>query len=98
MKPRVGTVRSLAAPDDGTTTKVSRRRTVACYGRTVCAQHSHSRPEVNPAAMQYVELWLNFFGLERAYGHAAARRARPRPQLLRAALRRADSCAVAIRA
>src|SRR5262249_53432439 len=35
MKPRIGTVRSLAAPDDGTTTKGARRRTVAYYGRTV---------------------------------------------------------------
>src|SRR5215813_793350 len=35
MKPRIGTVRSLAAPDDGTTTEGARRRTVAYYGRTV---------------------------------------------------------------
>src|ERR1700730_8695266 len=36
IKPRIGTVRSLAAPDDGTTTKGARGRTVECYlGRTV---------------------------------------------------------------
>src|SRR5262249_4842958 len=46
------TVRSLTAPDDGTTTNVARGRTVEHFsGRTVGAKHSHSRLEVNPAAV-----------------------------------------------
>src|SRR5262245_20889548 len=100
MKPQVETVRSLAAPDDGTTTNVARGRTVECYDRTVRAEHSGSRPKVNPAALQQVEIESNFSafaGKRSRYARGSTHCAGARIVLFGATLCRPDPAAVAIR-
>jgi hypothetical protein len=81
MKPRIGTARSLAAPDDGTTTEGARRRTVAYYGRTVARniviQVSKSIL-LHCNKLNYGLIFSPFQGLRD--GRTAARRPRPGAQ------------------